>query len=196
MLKASKMLGVTTTTLRNWDRDGKIDVVRTPSNHRMISMEEISRLQGVTFEGDSVRTKTLVYARCSRGKQKDDLERQLKRLETWCNERNKDYEVYWEIGSALNGSRKEVKKLIRRMAKGDVKELVVEYGDRLTRVCLDYFIEFCNAMGVKLVCLEERDAKTFEEDMTADITGIILSYSARINGKRGAENKKKQINVV
>ena len=78
------------------------------------------------------------------------------------------------------------------MAKGDVKELVVEYGDRLTRVGLDYFIEFCHAMGVKFVCLEERDAKTFEEDMTADITGIILSYSARINGKRGAENKKKQ----
>ena len=85
------MLGVTTTTLRNWDRDGKIAVIRTPSNHRMISMEEISRLQCVMFEGNEERTKTLVYARCSTDKQRDNLERQIERLENWCKERNKDY---------------------------------------------------------------------------------------------------------
>lgn len=39
--KAAKMLGVTTMTLRRWDKNGQLKPVRTPSGRRMYSKEQI-----------------------------------------------------------------------------------------------------------------------------------------------------------
>jgi predicted site-specific integrase-resolvase len=183
------MLGVTRQTLRNWDKAGKISVKRSPSNYRLVSLDEIARVQG-EMDAASGRTKTLAYARCSTEKQRDNLNRQVERLERWCKENGRDYEMYCEIGSALNGSRKQVKRLIRRMAKGDVRELVIEYRDRLTRFGFDYFEEFCRAFGVRLVCLEETESREFEVEMVSDITGLVTSYSARLYGRRGGKNRR------
>lgn len=44
---AAVMMGVTIHTVRNWDRDGKIKVSRTPGGHRRISMFEIDRINRV-----------------------------------------------------------------------------------------------------------------------------------------------------
>lgn len=45
--KAAKMLGVTTKTLKLWEKAGKIRCVRTPGGHRRIPESEIRRLQGL-----------------------------------------------------------------------------------------------------------------------------------------------------
>jgi excisionase family DNA binding protein len=42
--EAAKMLGVTTQTLRTWDKSGKIRVMRTPGNQRRVPGSEIERL--------------------------------------------------------------------------------------------------------------------------------------------------------
>ena len=39
--KAAEMLGVTTTTLRNWDKQGKLKALRTPGNARRYNEEQI-----------------------------------------------------------------------------------------------------------------------------------------------------------
>ena len=41
------MLGVTTQTLRNWDNDGKLKVIRTLGKHRRVEIEEIEKILGV-----------------------------------------------------------------------------------------------------------------------------------------------------
>jgi putative resolvase len=43
--EAAEVLGVTTQTLRNWDRADKIKTVRTVGSHRRIPVSEIERLQ-------------------------------------------------------------------------------------------------------------------------------------------------------
>ena len=43
--KASKLLGVTSRTIRNWDYSGKIKVTRTATNYRVIPISEIRRIQ-------------------------------------------------------------------------------------------------------------------------------------------------------
>ena len=42
--KAAKIIGVTPTTLRRWEKAGKIKPVRTPTNRRMYLMEQIKSL--------------------------------------------------------------------------------------------------------------------------------------------------------
>src|SRR4051812_40980666 len=49
LLKASEAaaaLGISLDTLRRWDREGRIRVVRNRSNQRMVPAAEISRLSG------------------------------------------------------------------------------------------------------------------------------------------------------
>ena len=48
--QAAKRLGVTTHTLRIWDREGKITTVRTPGNQRRIPESEVDRLLSPTLE--------------------------------------------------------------------------------------------------------------------------------------------------
>lgn len=54
--KASKIIGVKTKTLRNWDDAGKIKTTRTSGNHRRISMNEIRRLQVETQSYAQIKT--------------------------------------------------------------------------------------------------------------------------------------------
>jgi putative resolvase len=43
--EAAEVLGVTTQTLRNWDKAQKIKTVRTVGSHRRVPISEIERLQ-------------------------------------------------------------------------------------------------------------------------------------------------------
>ena len=42
--KAASLLGVHPDTLRNWEKSGKIQVYRTPGNHRRYSLDELKNL--------------------------------------------------------------------------------------------------------------------------------------------------------
>lgn len=42
--EASKLLGVSKRTLRNWERDGKIKSFRTPGNHRRYDENELLKI--------------------------------------------------------------------------------------------------------------------------------------------------------
>ena len=42
--EAAELLGVTTKTLRNWDKQGKLRATRTEGGHRRVSGGEIARL--------------------------------------------------------------------------------------------------------------------------------------------------------
>jgi len=48
--QAAKRLGVTTHTLRVWDKEGKLNTVRTPGNQRRIAESEINRLLGIVYK--------------------------------------------------------------------------------------------------------------------------------------------------
>jgi molybdopterin-binding protein len=44
--KAANALGISVDTLRRWDRDGRIRVVRDRANRRMVPVAEVERLSG------------------------------------------------------------------------------------------------------------------------------------------------------
>ena len=185
--KASKIIGVTTKTLRNWDDAGKIKTTRTSGNHRRISMDEIRRLQGTTQS--STQIKTLAYCRCSTLKQKDNLDRQVGRVLEHCYTNKWDVELFKDIGSGLNENRREFKKLLKRVADNDVARVVVEYKDRIARYGFETFVVMCKNFNVEVIVLEEKEEQSFEEEMVDDIISLITSYSARIYGKRGGKKK-------
>jgi len=185
--EATKLLGVTHQTLRVWDKEGKIEVVRSPGGHRLIPLSEVERLRG---EKEKQRSISLVYARCSTQKQSENLERQVGRLLEHCAEQEWKVELFKDIGSGLNDNRKQFKKLLRRISEPDVVRVVVEYKDRLCRYGFSVFQEYCFGLGVEVVILQEAESKEFEQEFAEDVVALIASFSARLYGRRGGRKKK------
>lgn len=60
--KAAKMLGVTPTTLRSWDKQGKFTSIRTPGGHRLFSTKKLR-----IFLGDSLKETAAAWLQASPG---------------------------------------------------------------------------------------------------------------------------------
>ncbi|NJE13563.1 IS607 family transposase, partial [Thermococcus sp. LS2] len=103
--EAAKILGVTVKTLQNWDKQGKIRVVRTVGGRRRIPESEIKRILGIQEE-----RKIIGYARVSSRTQKDDLNRQVQTIKEFAKEKGWDIEILKDIGSGLNEKRKNYQK--------------------------------------------------------------------------------------
>jgi putative resolvase len=184
--KASKLIGVTTRTLREWDYNGSIKTVRTSGGHRRIPMSEIERLTG---SSEIERTISLVYCRVSTLKQKDNLERQLGRVLEKCSNEKWTTQTFKDIGSGLNENRKEYKKLLKRITEPDIKRVVLEYKDRLARFGFEIFLSYCKSFGVEVLVLEDSEKKEFEQELAEDMIALITSYSARLYGRRGGKTR-------
>jgi len=184
--EASKLLGVSPVTLRYWDNTGKLKTVRTIGNQRRVPLEEVNRLLG---KSNATRERTIVYARCSTKKQEGNLERQVGRLLEYCINQGWSVDLYKDIGSGLNSNRKGFKSVLKRISENDVKRVVIEYKDRITRFGFEIFLSYCEAFNVEVVILEKEFPKSFEEELTEDMISLLTSYSARIYGRRGGRKK-------
>jgi predicted site-specific integrase-resolvase len=89
-------MGVCSTTLRRWDKQGIIKGVRTPGNHRRIHISEVQRIIDGKKRRYINKSRGVVlyvcYARVSshEQKQKGDLERQIGRLRDYVNHVNQN----------------------------------------------------------------------------------------------------------
>ena len=188
--KVSKLLGVTTRSLRLWDQTGKIKTVRTAGGHRRIPMDEVLRLQRKAV--GPKRKITLAYCRCSTSKQQENLERQVGRVLEYCSGKRWKTELYKDIGSGLNENRRQFNKLLVRITSPDVKRIVVEYKDRLLRFGFETFRKYCEGFGVEIVVIEDSEPKEFEQEFAEDIVALVASYSAKFYGRRGGKNRRQQ----
>ncbi|WP_207654600.1 recombinase family protein [Sulfobacillus sp. hq2] len=80
--EAAEFLGVTPSTLRRWEHEGKlIPDERTAGGYRRY---DLARLRPDQFHHHGTPRQTVAYARVSRHDQKEDLERQKQVLELYC----------------------------------------------------------------------------------------------------------------
>lgn len=184
---AAKELGVTTRTLRAWDKSGKIKCVRTESGHRRVPQSEIERLKGTTG-----RTVALVYARCSTQKQVDNLERQVGRLLEYANKTGYKVELYKDIGSGLNENRKQFCRMMKRISSEEVACVIVEYKDRISRYGFETFRRYCESLKVQVTVLRDAEPKGFEQELAEDMIALIASFSAKLYGRRSHIGRKKK----
>jgi putative resolvase len=193
MKEAAEYSGLHPHTLRKYVDQGIIQGARI-GTHRYVDTRELDRIMGRSagFQEANGRT-TLIYARVSTRKQNDNLERQKQRLLAYCAEHGLQVvEVITEIASGINENRRGLKKLLKLIRKRKAKCVVIEYKDRLARLGLNYLLELFKEYGIQLLVVQETD-QTPEEELVQDLITIVTSYSARIYGKRGAQNIIKAI---
>lgn len=127
--------------------------------------------------------RTVAYARVSSSDQRADLDRQVARL---AQSGHKVDEYVTETGSALNGARPKLK---RMLSDPKVTTVIVEHRDRLTRFGFDYIEAALSGRGGKIIVLDNAEV---EDDLMRDVTEVLTSLCARLYGRRGAASRAKR----
>lgn len=192
--EAANLLGVTSKSLRNWERDGAITSLKTKGGHRRYLLTEIQKLQGLEKVIEEVRT-VAVYCRVSshEQKQKGDLDRQKGRMLDYCVSNKYTVEhVFEEVGSGMSDKRAKLLRLMDLCIAGKISKIIVEHKDRLARFNINYLIKFFESHNVILEIVEETLPKSYENELVEDMLSLISSFSSKIYGRRSAENRKKK----
>ncbi len=185
--EASEALGVSITTLRRWEAEGKLIPERTAGRQRRY---DLAKLKPELFYAAPQDRKTIAYARVSSHDQKDDLERQKQVLELYCAEQGWTFEVIADLGSGMNYNKKGLKRLLDEIIEGRVGRLVVTHKDRLLRFGAELVFAICEAKDVEVLIINKGVDTTFEEDLAKDVLEIITVFSARLYGSRSRKNQK------
>ena len=182
-------MNISVVTVRKWIKEGKIKATKV-GKLWMIPEEEVQRILG--RKSDDVRA--VIYARVSSRKQKREgnLDRQVERLRSFCSAKGyKVVDVITDVASGLKEDRSGLQKLFRLVEAGTIDVIVVEFKDRLTRFGFEYLRRYFESHGVKIEVAEETEKSYFEE-LIDDFVSIIISFAARIYGKRSQKFRKIQ----
>jgi putative resolvase len=196
--EATKMLGVHENTVRRWGDEGTLRMVRTPGGHRRFPLSGVEEMLGgpkAPPEDESTEARAAVYCRVSSHdqKQKGDLERQVGRVTTHCvSQGYKMIAVLEDVGSGMSENRPRLRKLFKLVNDHKIDRVVVEHKDRLSRFGFGLLEAYFNSHGVEIEWTDEVLGKSYEEELVEDILSLMASFSARIYGKRSAENRKRK----
>jgi predicted site-specific integrase-resolvase len=178
--EAAKLKGVSVSTLRRWESEGKLIPERTANGHRRYT---ISQLLGVKEN----LSYTVGYCRVSSHDQRKDLEHQKEVVELFCAQNGWQVEIIDDLGSGLNYNKK---RLIRLIVDSKVERLVLTHKDRLLRFGSELIFSLCEHFGTEVVIINRTEDSTFEEDLAQDVLEIITVFSARLYGSRSHKNRK------
>ena len=128
--------------------------------------------------------KVVAYTRVSSRNQQDDLHNQMDFIINFANSHgviiNEHIE---EIGSGLNYKRKKWNKLLQEVEDREIDRIYVTYKDRFVRFGFDWFNDFCERHGTKIVVLNNPKTSPDQELMN-DLISIIHDFSCRMYGLR------------
>ena len=186
--KAAQALGVSISTLRRWEQEGKLVAQRTKGNQRRYSLEQMTGIRN-NAQTKSERI-TLAYARVSSHDQKEDLERQKSVLEMYCAAQGWSFELVSDLGGGMNYHKKGLKHLLDKILNGKIERLVLTHKDRLLRFGAELIFSLCEMHDIEVVIINKGEETSFEEDLAKDVLEIITVFSARLYGKRSKKNQK------
>ena len=200
--RAAKMLGVHPKTVRHWDEQGNIRVVRTPGGKRRVPESEIRRLRGEVPSTTKQRV-LAVYGRVSSHDQKahGDLERQVAHIRAVMEQSAESAFVetltITDVASGLSDRRTGLLRLMGLAREGRVTDLAITYKDRLTRFGFGYLEQFFTGYGVRIHIVNgQEDKKSLQEELVDDLISIVTSFSGKLYGLRSHGKARELVSAV
>ena len=184
--EASKIIGVHFQTLRNWEKEGKIEAIRTPGNKRYYNVKKFLKLyrnEEIVIKKKEKRK--ICYCRVSSENQKDDLENQIK----YMKEKYPTFEILSDIGSGINFKRKNLQVIINLGLKNELDTLAIVYKDRLCRIAYDLIENLLVENSETKIIIENKSNQSFEQELVDDMIQIVTVFSSRLYGMRSYKNR-------
>lgn len=163
---------------------GKLDTTILASGAILVNQEIVNI--------PNIKNQCIIYARVSSHQQKDDLGRQIERLQNYAiNNGLQIKHVYKEIASGMNDNRPQLNKLIDTESN---IVLIIEHKDRLTRFGYNYLFNYFSSKNIKIDIVNYAD--NTQTDLIEDLVSVITSFCARLYGQRKGSRKTAQIKTV
>jgi predicted site-specific integrase-resolvase len=185
-LKANEVMkkyNITKQTLYNWRLKNKISFIKMPSGSYLYEpLEKIEKKN----------KKSVIYARVSNSKQKQDLDNQISLLKQYAiSNGNIIDKVYSDIGSGMNENRIEFCKLIDEILLGNIDKIFITFKDRLTRFGFGYLEYISEKNDCKIIIVDKtNESKELQQELTEDLISIIHHFSMKIYSNRRKKFKK------
>lgn len=190
--KVKQILNVTQQTLSNYVAKGILHPVKLSRTHYEYDEDEVYALLGKNKNNDRM---VVTYARVSLPKQKDDLERQIERLYSYAI--SNGYNVSEQLSDIKSGmefeKRRDFMKLLNMVCENRVKTVIVENKDRLVRFGFNLLKEVFKLHGTEIVVMSDIPNKSYETELTDDLSSIIHYYSMKSYSNRGKLNNAEKI---
>ena len=197
--EAARRLDVHPNTLRRWEREGRLHIVRTPGGWRKVPESELRRLLGDT-QREAARRVLAVYGRVSSHEQQShgDLQRQVDHLrQAMAKDPFDEVIEVTDVASGLSDRRKGLLRLMGLAREGGITDLAITHKDRLTRFGFGYLKEFFTGYGVKIhIADRAADKKSLQEELVDDLIAIVTSFSGKLYGLRGHSQARALVEAV
>ena len=183
--KYAEKIGIKRATATKWFHKGLIKGAYQLPTGTIIVPDEIFN------EKESENGETVIYTRVSSPeRRKTDLEYQAKRMSDFCISNGwKIDRIIKEVGSGLNDSRPKLMELFD--GKRNIKRIVVEHKDRLTRFGFNYLLTLAEARGIEIIVADKTGNR--KDDLMMDFVSVVTSFCARMYGQRRGKKKKDKI---
>ena len=132
----------------------------------------------------TIKGRMVCYALVSSSDQKDDLRRQADRLKAFAFTMGvENPENVTETGSGMND---RSRKLNRLLSDPTVGTLIVEHRDRLARMNAGLVESALKAQERRIIVVDDTE---LDDDLVRDMTEVLISFCARLYGRRAAKHK-------
>jgi predicted site-specific integrase-resolvase len=193
-----RLIGVSGSTLRRWESEGKLIADRTLGNQRIYNEDHLN--VALRLKTGKSPSKIIVYCRVSSNSQKEDLKSQVEAgasrafgRERFCLAQGVAItDSIQEIGGGLNFKRPKFLQLVQWAIAGEVKVIYVAHKDRLCRFGFDLVEQIVEWNGGKII-VANAETLSPQEELTQDLLSIIHCFSSRLYGLRKYKSKVKKI---
>lgn len=186
--KFAKETGVSISTLRRWDKEGKLlPAFVSEGGTRYYSDDQLFDLLGKSRI--EVKEKAIIgYCRVNSHKQKDDLESQVENVRSYMTAKGYQFEILTDIGSGINYNNKSLNKIIDMVINNQVDKVIILHKDRLVRFGFELIENICKKYNTKIEIIDQTE-KTEDQELVEDLIQIVTVFSARLQGKRAHRAK-------
>jgi len=175
-----KELSVSKSTLRRWEKEGKIKSIRTSGGHRRYQLDVVNPNNNLV----------IAYARVSTKSQQNDLKTQINLLELYCASKGYNFKVISDIGSGLNYKKKGLLEIINLIHNKEISRIIIIHKDRLLRFGSEILFNFCKLNNISVEIINNsNETINHEQELVNDVLEIITVFSSRLYGKRSNKNK-------
>jgi predicted site-specific integrase-resolvase len=174
-------------TLRQWEEKGLLHPARTAGGHRRYSENELLAILGPYGPPAKRGNRCAVYARVALDGPDGEkaLAEQLHILRE--EARRRQYMTvaeYGEMASGLDENRREMGRLLRSAASGEIDLILVEFRDRLAWGGFKYVDHFCRQHNVIIEEVGASPAGQSREELIQEAGRFVEGLCFRLVGKR------------
>ena len=176
------LLQISRKTLHVYAKDGRIRYTVMPNKMYNYSEEDVYKILN-----KDVKRKTVLYARVSTSKQKNDLQNQIDQMKQWCFMNGYTINaIYSDIASGISfEKRKGFFEMLDEIMNSKVEKVVITYKDRLIRSGFELFSYLFRKYRTEIVVISEvGNEKLDSDEVFEEIVSLLHCYSMKMYSKR------------